>query len=101
MGGGGGQVVISVRVCTRPSSVLCSAQIAEYLGVEMKWGVCICPLSWSVLCNFVYYTILYYTILYVMVNIVEAARANFSIMMECTPESGRCHSVCMVLCGAD
>jgi hypothetical protein len=64
------------------------------LGVEMKQGVyCICPLRWSVHCN-----------LYVMVNIVKGgggehsppspAWANFSIMMECTPEIGRCHSLC-------
>ncbi len=30
-------------------------------------------------------------------------RADFSIMMECTPEIGHCHSVCTiyVLCGQD
>jgi hypothetical protein len=44
----------------------------------------------------------YTATLYVMVNRVEwglrapsPAWANFSIMMECTPESGSCHSVCM------
>ncbi len=30
------------------------------------------------------------------------ARADFSIMMECTPEIGNCHSVCMyILCGGN
>ncbi len=35
-----------------------------------------------------------------MVDIVKGggrAQANFSIMMECTPESGRCHSVYSVI----
>ncbi len=25
----------------------------EYIGVETKWGECICPISWSVQCNFI------------------------------------------------
>jgi hypothetical protein len=45
----------------------------------------------------------YTTTLYVMVDTVKGGGstpqpspdwANFSIMMECTPESGHCHSVC-------
>jgi hypothetical protein len=72
----------------------------EYIGTEMKRGECIRPLGWSV-CT------LYNATLYVIVNIVKGdggaplhppptpAWANFSIMMECTPESGRCHSVCL------
>ncbi len=50
----------------------------------------------------------YTTTLYVMVDRVQGGgrapqpslgRANFSIMMECTPESDHCHSVCtLCLC---
>jgi hypothetical protein len=59
----------------------------EYIGVEMKYRECICPLSSSVHCNFVS--------LYVTVNIVKGggranppspAWATFSIVMEFTPE---------------
>jgi hypothetical protein len=52
--------------------------------IEMKQGECICPLSWSVKNT---------ATLYVMVTTVKGAWANFSIMMECTPESGGCHPV--------
>ncbi len=59
-------------------------------GVEQKQGKCTCPLSWSVHHN-----------LYVMVDIVKRGWtwvwANISIMIEYTPESGRCHSVYSVL----
>jgi hypothetical protein len=54
----------------------------------------ICPLSWSVHCS---------TTLYVMIDIVKGdgcvqpppppVWANFTLMVECKPESGRCHSV--------
>jgi hypothetical protein len=70
------------------------------IGVEDKKGECICPLSWSVHHN---------PTLLVMVDRVKggwraAAHplpspgwADFTLMMECTPESGRghchCHSV--------
>ncbi len=61
--------------------------------VEMKYGECIGPLSWSVHCNFVR-------------DGKQSggggraphppspARADFSIMMDCMPEIGHCHSVC-------
>ncbi len=58
----------------------------------MKQGQCICPLSWSVHCNF--------TGEGKSVNLVKGGgrapptlQANFTLMMECTPESGRYHSV--------
>jgi hypothetical protein len=66
------------------------------LLIEMKWGECICHSALSAGA--------YTATLCVMVNIVKGGRrvspppsqawANFSIMMECTPESGRCQSVC-------
>jgi hypothetical protein len=49
----------------------------------------------------------YTATLYVMITIVKGgerappnsiAWANFSIMIECTPESGNCHSVCTLGC---
>jgi hypothetical protein len=60
-----------------------------HIEVEQKEVGCICPLSWSVHHNLV---------LYVMVDLVKgagraSAGASFSIMMECTPESGRRHSI--------
>jgi hypothetical protein len=64
----------------------------EYLGVEVKRGGggagYVSALSAGT----------YTSTLYVMVNIMKGggrapAWANFSIMMECTPECGRCHSV--------
>jgi hypothetical protein len=60
--------------------------------VEMQQGQCICPLSWSVHCNFTGEG-----------KCSERgwactppplpARAYFTLMMECTPEIGRYHSV--------
>jgi hypothetical protein len=69
----------------------------EYISLqEMKQGQCICPLSLSVHCNFtgdgkcnkkgvgVH-------------PLPPPARANFTLITECTPESSRCHSVYSVL----
>jgi hypothetical protein len=36
--------------------------------------------------------------LQLVVGMVNITRANFSIMMECMPKSGLCHSVCTLLC---
>jgi hypothetical protein len=64
-----------------------------HLGVEWKQGECICPLNWSVHHSFVSDG---------RYSIVEGGGrasppttgwANFSIMMECTPERGTCYSV--------
>ncbi len=65
----------------------------EYIFLlEMKQGYCICPLSWSVHCNFsgdgkcserrvgVHPP-------------PSPARANFTLMMECMPDSDSCNSV--------
>ncbi len=60
----------------------------------MKLRGCICPLSWSVHCNFVRDG---------NVTIKKGdgrapphapARAKFSFVLECTPEIGHCYSVC-------
>ncbi len=69
-----------------------------HIGVGEKYGECICPLSWSVPQQ----------TLYMMLDRVKGgwacippplpARADFCIVMECTPESGHCHSEC-TLCG--
>ncbi len=70
----------------------------QYIGVEMKYGECICPPSWSV----------YTATLYVMANKMKGvglhpplspAWANFCIIMDCTSESGHCHALCVYLCG--
>jgi hypothetical protein len=61
--------------------------------LEMKQGWCICPLSWRVHCNFTGD---------VLVNVMKGvgrappptpAWANFTLMIECTPESSRYYSV--------
>jgi hypothetical protein len=66
----------------------CRFLFTEYIGIEMKQEECMlpCQLDWTVHCNFV-----------VMINIVKglgvhpptltSPEANFSIMMECTPQS--------------
>ncbi len=59
----------------------------EYISLlEMKQGQCICPLSWSVHCNFT-----------VDGKCNERgwaySQANFTLMMECTPESSVCYYV--------
>ncbi len=64
-----------------------------HILVEMKQGQCICPLSWSVHCNFTGEG-----------KCSEGgwagvhppplpARANFTLITECTPESSGCNSV--------
>jgi hypothetical protein len=61
-----------------------------HIWVEMKWGS-ISALSPGA----------YTSTLYAMVRPPPSPGwADFSIMMEFTPESGRCHSVC-VLCGSE
>ncbi len=73
-----------------------------HVGVELKQREGISPLSWRVHHNFEQK-------MYMMVDIVKKgwactpppplpARADFSIMMESTPESGRCRSVCTLWC---
>jgi hypothetical protein len=68
-----------------------------HILVDMKPGQCICPLSWSVR---------YTATLLVMVIVVKVggrapphltSQANFTLMMECTPESGRYYSVYSVV----
>jgi hypothetical protein len=59
----------------------CPALWVENKGWNRVNHECICPLCWSVYCNFV------------RAPPPSPAWANFSIMMQCTPESGRCHSV--------
>ena len=62
----------------------------------MKQGQCICPLSWSVHCNFTGdgnssergWACLTLTL---------TSQANFTLMMECTPESSHCYSVYSVV----
>ncbi len=72
------------------------------IGVEKKNGECISALSDGA----------YTTTLLVMVDRVKSGKgvhpppspgwADFTIMMECTtPESGHCHSLCVLLCGSD
>ena len=63
-----------------------------HIFLELKQGYCVCPLSWSVHCNFtgdgkcnkmgvgVHST-------------PSPARANFTLITECTPESSGCNSV--------
>jgi hypothetical protein len=80
------QFLRATNVCCyplNPNLTMSKAQ-STYILIEMKQGECICPLSWSVKNT---------ATLYVMVTIVKGAWANFSIMMECTPESGGCHPV--------
>ncbi len=66
-----------------------------HIFLEMKQGQCVCPLSWSVHCNFtgdgkckergcVHPP-------------PSPARANFTLITECTPESSGCNSVYSVL----
>jgi hypothetical protein len=64
----------------------------EYIGLEMKYREWICPLSWSVHCNFVRDG-KYSERVRACTPPPSPAWTNFSIM-ECKPESGRCHSVC-------
>jgi hypothetical protein len=66
----------------------------QYIGVEMKKGECICPLSWRIHYNFVCHG-RYSEKGWVCTPHPHhtPAWANFSIMMACTPESGRCYSV--------
>jgi hypothetical protein len=33
--------------------VIYTSAHTEYMGIEMKQGECICPLSWSIHCNFI------------------------------------------------
>jgi hypothetical protein len=58
-----------------------------HTGVEMKYRECVCPLSYSVHCNF----------LREGDRVKDGGRAppTLSIMMEleCTPQIGRCYSV--------
>ncbi len=73
-----------------------SAPQSTYIGeIEMKQGQCFCPLSWSVHCNF--------TGDGIVVKgggsapLTLTSQANFTLMMECTPERGRYHSVYSVV----
>ncbi len=63
----------------------------------MKYRVCICPLSWSVHCNFVRSMVMERKGVGVHPP-NPIGSADFSIMMECTPEIGDCRSKCTLWC---
>jgi hypothetical protein len=68
----------------------------EYISLqEMKQVQCICPLSWSVLCNFTGDGKCNKKGVGDGVHLPPSpAQANFTLMnAECTPESGRYYSV--------
>ncbi len=67
-----------------------------HTGVEQKQGECICPLSWSVHHNFVRDG-RHSKRGWSCTPPPSPAWADFSIMMECKPESGHCHSVYSVV----
>ncbi len=74
-----------------------TAQTSEYIFLlEMKQGFCVCPLSWSVHCNFTGDGICNERG-WACTPQPLPAWANFTLMMECTPESSRCYSVYSVL----
>ncbi len=66
-----------------------------HIFLEMKQGQCVCPLSWIVHCNFTsdgkcnkrWWAS----------PPPSPARANFTLMTECTPESSGCNSVYSVV----
>jgi hypothetical protein len=61
-----------------------------------------CPLSWSVRTLSFVIDGRYSECMGVGVHPLPApAWADFTLKMECTPESSHCHSVCTVLCGVD
>jgi hypothetical protein len=75
-----------------PLCDMCGFNHRVHILVKMKQGQCICPLSWSVQCNFTGDG-----------NSSERGwgrapppspdRANFTLITECTPESSGCYSV--------
>jgi hypothetical protein len=65
-----------------------------HILVDMKQRDCIGPLSWSVNCNFVRDGNYSEKLVVGLHPPPSPAWANISIMMECTSESGGCHSVC-------
>ncbi len=81
-------LIISVRCCPRYVSLWWEQMVLfTEQGVETKQGECICPLICSVNCNFVS---------------DGKQKGGWACnphphqpeLMECTPEFGRCHSVC-------
>jgi hypothetical protein len=65
--------------------------IPPYVSDEK--GGCICPLNWSVHCNFIRDVKCIVKGGGLAVN-PPTLTSNFPIKMECTPESSSCHSVC-------
>jgi hypothetical protein len=91
----GGVPVLAAREVLNTKQGYCSKHRVHIL-VEMKQGQCICPLSWSIHCHFTGDG-----------NSSErgwactppplTSQANFTLMMECMPESCRYHSVYSVV----
>ena len=70
-----------------------AASDTEYIFLlEMKKGLCVCPLSWSGHCNFTGDSKCNERG-WACTPPPSPAWANFTLMIECTPESSRCYSV--------
>jgi hypothetical protein len=63
-----------------------------HILVEMKQGQCICPLSWSVHCNFTGEGKCNERG-WACTSPPSPARTDFTLITECTPESSGCNSV--------
>ncbi len=87
---------VCISIVFRGQQALTRQQHRAHIGVAQKQGDCICTLSWSVHQNFVRDGS--YSEREWACTPPLSGWADFSIMMECTPESGQCPSLC-VLCG--
>jgi hypothetical protein len=64
-----------------------------HILVEMKQGQCICPLSWSVHCNFTGEGKCNERGWACTAPPPSPARTDFTLITECAPESSGCNSV--------
>jgi hypothetical protein len=75
----------------------CINLLHRVLLPEMKQDKCVCPLSWSVHCNFTGDGKCNERG-WACTPPPSPAWANFTLMIECTPESSSCYSVYSVIC---